>query len=184
MACKDCHYVNTEMADRFYAQWWYTIICKRYLIDFANFSFLYLCFFFFSFLIVLSLQRKSLLHHDSRNIHYCAPSVSSHRFYRLSCFLVRPKEKMRLESHNMKGGAPLSPFPALSFLDSKNVPPVGIWCQTDVVSTSMRRHHVASTLIRRHFTSCARWAIYCCVGRVFQSPVDPSRDSNLRLSAL
>ena len=29
--------------------------------------------------------------------------------------------------------------------------PVGIWCQTDVVSTSMRRHHVASTLIRRHF---------------------------------
>ena len=29
--------------------------------------------------------------------------------------------------------------------------PVGIWCQSDVVSTSMRRHHVASTLIRRHF---------------------------------
>ena len=29
--------------------------------------------------------------------------------------------------------------------------PVGIWCQNDVVSTSMRRHHVASTLIRRHF---------------------------------
>ena len=28
--------------------------------------------------------------------------------------------------------------------------PVGIWCQSDV-STSMRRHHVASTLIRRHF---------------------------------
>ena len=32
--------------------------------------------------------------------------------------------------------------------------PVGIWCQNDVVSTSMRRNHVASTLIRRHFTSC------------------------------
>ena len=29
--------------------------------------------------------------------------------------------------------------------------PVGIWCQNDVVSTSMRRNHVASTLIRRHF---------------------------------
>ena len=29
--------------------------------------------------------------------------------------------------------------------------PVGIWCQNDVVSTSMRRDHVASTLIRRHF---------------------------------
>ena len=29
--------------------------------------------------------------------------------------------------------------------------PVDIWCQNDVVSTSMRRHHVASTLIRRHF---------------------------------
>ena len=29
--------------------------------------------------------------------------------------------------------------------------PAGIWCQNDVVSTSMRRNHVASTLIRRHF---------------------------------
>ena len=29
--------------------------------------------------------------------------------------------------------------------------PAGIWCQNDVVSTSMRRDHVASTLIRRHF---------------------------------
>ena len=35
--------------------------------------------------------------------------------------------------------------------------PAGIWCQNDVVSTSMRRDHVASTLTRRHFTSCARW---------------------------
>ena len=35
--------------------------------------------------------------------------------------------------------------------------PVGIWCQNDVVSTSMRRDDVASTLIRRHFTACARW---------------------------
>ena len=33
--------------------------------------------------------------------------------------------------------------------------PVGIWCQNDVVSTSMRRDHVASTLIPRHFhTKC------------------------------
>ena len=31
--------------------------------------------------------------------------------------------------------------------------PVGIWCQNDVVSTSMRRDHVASTLIRRHFNT-------------------------------
>ena len=31
----------------------------------------------------------------------------------------------------------------------------GIWCENDVGSTSMRRHHVASTLIRRHFdTKC------------------------------
>ena len=36
---------------------------------------------------------------------------------------------------------------------------MGIWCQNDVVSTSMRRHHVASTLIRRHFMSCARWGM-------------------------
>ena len=28
--------------------------------------------------------------------------------------------------------------------------PLGIWCQNDVVSTSMRRNHVASTLVRRH----------------------------------
>ena len=28
--------------------------------------------------------------------------------------------------------------------------PAGIWCENDVGSTSMRRHHVASTLIRRH----------------------------------
>ena len=34
---------------------------------------------------------------------------------------------------------------------------VGIWYQNNVVSTSMRRHHVTSTLIRCHFTSCARW---------------------------
>ena len=41
--------------------------------------------------------------------------------------------------------------------------PVGIWCQNDVVLTSMRRcHHVASTLIRRHFTPCARW-VHCDV---------------------
>ena len=33
--------------------------------------------------------------------------------------------------------------------------PAGIWCKNDVGSTSMRRHHVASTLIRRHFcTKC------------------------------
>ena len=29
--------------------------------------------------------------------------------------------------------------------------PVGIWCQNDVVITSMRRDDVASTFIRRHF---------------------------------
>ena len=29
--------------------------------------------------------------------------------------------------------------------------PVGKWCQNDIVSTSMRRHDVASTLIGRHF---------------------------------
>ena len=36
--------------------------------------------------------------------------------------------------------------------------PADIWCQNYVVSTSMRRHYVASKLILRHFTSCARWA--------------------------
>ena len=33
--------------------------------------------------------------------------------------------------------------------------PAGIWCENDVVLTSMRRTNVASTLIRRHFgTKC------------------------------
>ena len=36
--------------------------------------------------------------------------------------------------------------------------PVGIQCQNDVVSTSMRRHDVTSTLKQHHFLSCA-----CCV---------------------
>ena len=38
--------------------------------------------------------------------------------------------------------------------------PVGIWCQNDIVLTSMRRDHVGSTLTRRHFTSCARWVSF------------------------
>ena len=37
-----------------------------------------------------------------------------------------------------------------------NLNPLGIWCQHDVVSTSLRCHHITSTLIGRHFTSCAR----------------------------
>ena len=39
--------------------------------------------------------------------------------------------------------------------------PVGIWCNNDVVLTSMRRDYVASTLIRRHFgTKCPLGSIY------------------------
>ena len=38
--------------------------------------------------------------------------------------------------------------------------PAGIWCQNDVGSTSMRRHHVASTLIRRHFGTKCPLGIY------------------------
>ena len=33
----------------------------------------------------------------------------------------------------------------------KQIIPVHIWCQNDVVLTSMRRTHVASTLLRRRF---------------------------------
>ena len=44
---------------------------------------------------------------------------------------------------------------AFASCDSLWYNPVGIWCENDVGSTSMRRHHVASTLIRRHFcTKC------------------------------
>ena len=42
--------------------------------------------------------------------------------------------------------------------------PADIWCQNDAVSTSMRRDHVASTLIRRHFhTRCplGSYWLYC-----------------------
>ena len=45
-------------------------------------------------------------------------------------------------------------------LVSTKISPVGIWCQNDVVSMSMRRDHVASPLIRRHFTSSARWVSF------------------------
>ena len=41
--------------------------------------------------------------------------------------------------------------------ESPSLIPAGIWCQNDVVLTSMRRHHVASTLTDVIFTSCARW---------------------------
>ena len=38
--------------------------------------------------------------------------------------------------------------------------PVGIWCQNVVVLMSMRRHHIASTVLRRHFPSCALWGTF------------------------
>ena len=41
-----------------------------------------------------------------------------------------------------------------TFLNGINSP-ADIWCENDVVLTSMRRDHVASTLIQRHFgTKC------------------------------
>ena len=43
----------------------------------------------------------------------------------------------------------------------KNEIPVGSWCQNDVVLTSMRRNHVASTLIRRHFRTKCPLGCYC-----------------------
>ena len=44
-----------------------------------------------------------------------------------------------------------------SFEETIRLLPTGHLCQNDVVLTSMRRHNVASTLVRRHFTSYARW---------------------------
>ena len=49
-------------------------------------------------------------------------------------------------------------FPIKAATDSYN--PVGIRCQKDVVSTWMRRHHVASILIRCHFY------VMCPLGKV------------------
>ena len=55
----------------------------------------------------------------------------------------------------------------LRIVDLFIVDPAGIWCQNEVVSTSMRRDHVASTLTRRHFyVMCPLGNIlishYCC----------------------
>ena len=35
--------------------------------------------------------------------------------------------------------------------------PSGIWCQNDIISTSMLRDYIASTLIRHHFYVMCRW---------------------------
>ena len=55
---------------------------------------------------------------------------------------------------------------------------LGIWCQNDIVCTSMRRDHVASTLIRRHFF------VMCPLGYTFLFPYqnkirDPSKRTDL-----
>ena len=47
--------------------------------------------------------------------------------------------------------------------------PAGIWCENDVASTSMRRHHVASTLIRRYFrTKCPLGSLSSFSSRNFE----------------
>ena len=57
---------------------------------------------------------------------------------------------------------------------SSNTLPVGIWCPNDVVSTSMRRDHVASTLIRRHFnTKCLLGCLYDFAMLVTMPPLLP-----------
>ena len=46
--------------------------------------------------------------------------------------------------------------------------PADIWCENDVVLTSMRRDHVASTLIQRHFgTKCPLGMFIGFTARVF-----------------
>ena len=51
----------------------------------------------------------------------------------------------------------------VSFWREIKTAPVSIWCQNGVVSTSIRRHHVASTLIRRHFhIMCPLGALPVC----------------------
>ena len=38
--------------------------------------------------------------------------------------------------------------------------PAGTWRWNDVLLTSMRRHHIASTSRRRHLTPCACWMLF------------------------
>ena len=57
--------------------------------------------------------------------------------------------KVNRKSHNL--------FPFVKMIENLGgvLIPAGIWCENDVVLTSMRRDYVASTLIRRHFgTKC------------------------------
>ena len=54
-----------------------------------------------------------------------------------------------------------------------NVLPAGIWCENDVVLTSMRRDDVASTLIRCHFrTKCLLGCLDFTVCASVFCPVD------------
>ena len=64
----------------------------------------------------------------------------------------------------------------MTFIGMKT--PAGIRCQNDVVLTSMRHHHVASTLIRRHFY------IMCPLGRMWPEPVSNPGPPALKSDAL
>ena len=79
----------------------------------------------------------------------CRRAKVAHRCLETNSFILLRKRTNALSSGH------LARYPETEHLWRRN--PVDIWCQNDVISTSTRRYHVASTLIRRHFTSCARW---------------------------
>ena len=56
-------------------------------------------------------------------------------------------------------------------LPSTAICPVGTWCQ-NVVSTSLRRNHVVSTLVRRHFYVMFPLGGICASSDIFQQKID------------
>ena len=64
-----------------------------------------------------------------------------------------------LYKHGERAGGGTTLFKIWCSSNISTYSPAGIWFSNDVVSTSMRRHYVVSTLIKRHFTPCARWEV-------------------------
>ena len=88
-----------------------------------------------------------LQHRSIYGQHYPERQNSKTHYF---CFLtkhqivsIRPNPNLKMDGYTIRGSSPS-----------------GIWGQNDVVLTSMRRNHIASMLIRRHFYAIPRWELY------------------------
>ena len=110
---------------------WKSLILAIFLVDVANVSTLQVR-------INISLKKKSVGNLKSLYVKRCGQVLISDWYHVI--IMIRP------------------PYLCTCYSRARAYP-AGIGCHNDVVSMSMRRHHAASTLIRRHFTSCARWVL-------------------------